>query len=136
MEMIPIPIRGRTADNIFCPALAITLAVVMLPAFAAPREFSIGTEHSSDFRPAEVLAAPHPEIPAEMHDQCFKSCCIARFIINPDGKTAVKLVSSTGNEDLDDLALKTLKQWKFRPATLNGAPVSSTRRVKIEFAVE
>ena len=85
---------------------------------------------------AEVLNSPQPMIPAELHEQCFKSCCIARFIINPDGKTAVKLLTSSGSDEIDEITLSTLKRWKFRPAMLNGKPVQSTRRVKVEFEIE
>ena len=116
-------------------SVALTVMIASLPT-AWAKEFSIGTEHTNDFRPAAIIESPRPEIPSDMHDECFKSFCVARFVINPDGKTQVKLVSSTGNEDLDEIALKTLKQWKFKPATLNGEPISSTRRLKIEFEVE
>ncbi len=128
--------NATTATLVMLASLLTLANLVTLPATAAPKEFSLGTENASDFRPAEILTAPHPAIPSELHDHCFKSCCIARFLINPDGKAQVKLLSSSGSEDLDEAALAALKQWKFRPATLNGEPVPSTRRIKIEFAVE
>jgi protein TonB len=133
------PIAARFLRETFetiLPATALLAAIAFIPALAAPKEFSLGTENEQDFRPAVALASPHPEIPSEMHEECFKSCCIARFLIKQDGKFDVKLLTSTGNEDLDEIALKTLKQWKFRPATLNGEPVPSTRRIKIQFEVE
>jgi len=136
METISTLFVSRKARPLYISAAILLAAMFALPANSAPREFSMGTENTNDFRPAQILSSPHPEIPSELHEQCFKSCCIAKFIINPDGKTQVKLLSSTGSEELDEVAVKTLKEWKFRPATLNGAPVSSTRRIKIEFAVE
>src|SRR5579875_725283 len=122
-----------SSRTIFASLIAIWLSA---PGARAEKTYSIGTENEADYRAAEILAAPHPEIPSEMHDHCFKSCCIAKFIIDPQGKATVKLISSCGDEQLDQAALKALKQWKFRPATLNGEPVESTRRVKIEFEVE
>ena len=137
MKTISTWILKRKALIIYFPAAIILAAFIALPVNSAPpREFSMGTENTNDFRPAQILSSPRPEIPSELHEDCFKSCCLAKFIINPDGKTSVKLLSSTGNEELDEIALKTLKTWKFRPATLNGEPVSSTRRIRVEFEVE
>ncbi|HEY9786572.1 MAG TPA: energy transducer TonB [Candidatus Obscuribacterales bacterium] len=113
---------------VFCLSLVATAA--------GAQTFQLGVAEASQFMDAEVLVAPQPVIPPELHEQCFKSCCIARFNIGPDGKTSVKLLSSSGSEEVDDIALSTLRRWKFRPAMLNGKPVQSTRRVKIEFEVE
>jgi protein TonB len=135
MEMVFIWIRDVRRANSLLARAAFCLALAGLPALAAPKEFSLGTEHENNFCPAQVLASPHPEIPADLHENCFKSCCIAKFLISPAGKTSVQILSSSGNEQLDEIALKTLKQWRFRPATLNGAPVESTKKIKIEFEV-
>lgn len=136
MKTISIRIWDRIAPAAVLATVAAIVALSASPASAEPKTFSIGTEQESDFRAAQILTSPHPVIPSEMHEKCFKSCCIARFIINPDGKTDVRLLTSSGDEQLDEITLKTLKRWKFRPATLNGEPVKSTRRLKIEFAVE
>lgn len=117
--------------------LLLALLIAALPSTSTlAQTFSLGVAESSRFVDAEVLAAPQPVIPPELHEQCFKSCCIARFNISPDGKTSVKLLSSSGSEEVDDITLSTLRRWKFRPAMLNGKPVQSTRRVKIEFEIE
>jgi len=118
-------------------ALTLALLISLGLAAASPAQtFQLGIAESSKFMDAEVLNSPQPMIPAELHEQCFKSCCIARFIINPDGKTAVKLLTSSGSDEIDEITLSTLKRWKFRPAMLNGKPVQSTRRVKVEFEIE
>lgn len=118
---------------------AFTLAVLLsaaLPSLTSAQTFQLGVAEASRFVDSEVVASPQPMIPPQLHEQCFKSCCIARFIIHPNGKTAVTLITSSGSEEIDDITLATLKRWKFRPAMLNGKPVQSTRRVKIEFEVE
>ncbi len=125
-------IRGTFVGGL---SLLLWLTAVIAPG-AQAQTFQLGAAESSRIMDAEVLASPQPVIPAELHEQCFKSCCIARFIIQPDGKTAVKLVTSSGSQEIDDITITTLKRWKFRPAMLNGKPVQSTRRVKIEFEVE
>lgn len=96
----------------------------------------IGTEESSYYRDAEIVHAPKPEIPAELHEQCFKSCCLAKFTIKQNGASSVKLLSSTGSAEVDEIAISTLQRWKFKPATVNGKPVESARKIKVEFEVE
>lgn len=53
-----------------------------------------------------------------------------------DGKHTVKLLASSGVPEVDDIALSTLKRWKFKPATMNGKAVESSRKIRVEFEVE
>ena len=96
----------------------------------------IGTEESSYYKDAEITHCPKPEIPSELHEQCFKSCCLAKFTIKQDGASSVKLLSSTGSAEVDEIAVSTLQRWKFKPATVNGKPVESAKKIKVEFEVE
>ena len=97
---------------------------------------TLGTEYASSYRIAEPTYTPEPEISPELHEQCFKSSCIAKFDIKKDGKTSVALLTSSGSPEVDDIALNTLRRWKFKPATLDGQAVDSARKIKVEFEVE
>lgn len=107
-----------------------------VPVGVTAQTFSLGASESSQFVGSEIVASPQPVIPAELHEQCFKSCCIARFVIDANGKSSVKLLTSSGSDDIDNITVSTLKRWKFRPAMLNGRAVQSSRRVKIEFEIQ
>jgi len=104
-------------------------------AFGGPL-LKIGTEESSYYKDAEIVHCPKPEIPAELHEQCFKSCCLAKFTIKQDGASSVTLLSSTGSTEVDEIAVSTLQRWKFKPATVNGKPVESAKKIRVEFEVE
>lgn len=112
------------------------LGISAQTAFAGGPMLKIGTEESSYYRDAEIVHCPKPEIPAELHEQCFKSCCLAKFTIKQDGVSSVKLLSSTGSTEVDEIAVSTLQRWKFKPATVNGKPVESAKKIKVEFEVE
>lgn len=114
-------------------ALVVSAVGSLTPALA--KEYSIGTEAACEYVQARIVAKPIPVIPAHMHEDCFQSCCVCRFDIDPEGKAKPHLLTSSGSEEIDELALAALKQWKFRPAMLDGRPVSSSRKVKIEFEV-
>ncbi len=117
-----------------CLLIAFSLAISIQ--IAGATTLSIGAEYSSSYKIAEPLYTPEPEISPELHEQCFKSCCIAKFLINKDGKTSVVLLTSSGSPEVDDIALNTLRRWKFKPATLDGQAVDSARKIKVEFEVE
>ncbi len=112
-----------------------SLLLVAAPSWAGP-SFSLGVQESSNWVQAEPIVCPKPEIPSELHEQCHKSCCIARFTILEDGKHKVKLLASSGVPEVDEIALSTLKRWKFKPATMNGKAVESSRKIRVEFEVE
>lgn len=95
-----------------------------------------GTSDSSSYEDALAIECPQPELTAEHNEQGIKTSCSARFVIDEMGKFTVRLVSSTGSQEVDDMALSTLRRWKFKPAQLNGKPVKSSRKIKIEFVIE
>ena len=85
---------------------------------------------------AEPAYQPAPTIPRTMRNASLKTFVSARFEIAADGSCTVILVSSSGDATLDQLTLQTLQQWKWQPATQNGQPIPSSRRVRIDFEVE
>lgn len=95
-----------------------------------------GIQESTEFVEAEAVSAPQPIIPSELYEEGMKCSCVARFTILDSGKTRVKIVSSSGNHEVDCIALRTLQRWIFKPAMLNGKPVESNRKVKIHFEIE
>jgi TonB family protein len=127
---------GFLTTSLFSIALALLAWGSFLAQPTLAKSYDLGIDAASEYKAAEIVANPAPVIPSELSEQSFKSCCIARFQIAKDGKFKVKLLSSSGNNDIDDLTLSTLKRWKFHPAMLDGQPVSSTRRIKVEFEID
>ncbi|MBX9948560.1 MAG: energy transducer TonB [Candidatus Obscuribacterales bacterium] len=102
----------------------------------AEKVYKIGTSEVAKYADALAIECPQPEIPASLHEECYKSCCLARFSISHEGKHEVSIISSSGSDEVDEIALATLRRWKFKPAMLNGKPVQSVRKIKVEFEVE
>ena len=95
-----------------------------------PKHVPVYAEPEQDY-------SPQPTIPDDLRGESFDKNFIALFTIGPDGKpTDVKMTQSTGNTELDEIALKTAKQWRFKPATLDGTGVGSKVKLTIEFKVE
>lgn len=123
----------RVAFSLLPMAIA---AIVALPMDAAAKEYSIGIREEAKLVPAKVIESPAPQIPSHKQEESFRTSCEARFLIDPTGKTSVTLLTPSGSEEIDEIALTTLKKWKFSPATLESKPVPSSRRIRIEFEIE
>lgn len=131
--------RGRQVRLASC--CIFLLAGLLIPCVAGHstaegKEYSLGIREEAKLVPAKILESPTPQIPATHQETAFKSSCEARFVIDPKGSTVVTIVTSSGSEEIDSIALETLKKWKFKPASLEGKAVASTRRIKIEFEVD
>jgi protein TonB len=87
------------------------------------------------FTEAVPVDQPQPEIPDDLLGQDLHAVFDGYFTIHPDGTTDVKMVQSTGNPELDGLALQAAKKWTFRPGTKDGVPIDSYRRLEIRFDV-
>jgi protein TonB len=58
-------------------------------------------------------------------------------MVSPEGSpTDVKIIKSSGNDELDSVALDAAKKWRFKPATRDGQPIESRVILHIEFEVQ
>lgn len=85
---------------------------------------------------AVPLSQPRPELPDDLSFDDIHGDFEALFQIARDGTAAARMAHSTGNSRLDQIALDTARRWTFRPATVDGRPTESTRRLRIEFYAE
>lgn len=99
-----------------------------------PRHYHNQTENQATDAVKKVVpvANPLPQIPEDLRAEAFQSEAIARFYIDATGNVEkVDLVKPCANPRLNNLLLKSLRQWKFTP-TEN----SSTQDIKVRFRVE
>jgi TonB family protein len=55
------------------------------------------------------------------------------LIIDAQGKPQDVEVRQTGGKDFDDEALKTVRKWRFKPATCDGDPMPTEIRIEVNF---
>ena len=83
-----------------------------------------------------VVYDPAPVIPSYLQDQYLQTSVVIEFDVTSQGKSKARLIGSSGNGQLDMIALETVKQWEFRPAQKNHIPISSQVRLRIDFQVK
>lgn len=82
-----------------------------------------------------AVYAPSPVIPPHLQDRTFKTSVVIEFFVNSLGHATPRLVSSSGNEELDAIAIATAQKWQFRPAEKEHHPYDSHTRLRIVFEV-
>ena len=86
--------------------------------------------------PTEVAAVqtPPPDHPPELACAGVGGKSVLKVVVGPEGMpTDVSLVASSGNGQLDEAAAARVHEWKFKAATRNGQPVSTTIQVPVSF---
>lgn len=81
-----------------------------------------------DTQPPEALATPNPILPAAKDGTKVK----VSFIIGIDGRVHSPLILESAGPTGDRNVLRTVRFWRYRPATCNGVPTETEG--KIEFS--
>lgn len=79
--------------------------------------------------------APAPVIPTYLRNQNFKTNVVIEFLVAAQGVVTPRLLDTSGNDELDAIAIKTVSKWQFKPAVQNSVPVDSKTRLRILFEV-
>jgi protein TonB len=102
-----------------------------------PKQPPVTPKKAAIFTSVEATFSPQPTIPDDLREEALDKTFVAEFTVASDGSPAdVKVVQSTGIQELDQIALKTARQWRFRPATKDGEAVEGKVRLRIEFKVD
>ena len=97
-------------------------------------EFAVGSKsgsHTSSGRNQQGLILPfpaekeRPAFPAEVVRKYLRKMIIVYGIVNLEGKLEQLSVKDTPDIALNEPVLKALSKWAFRPAQLNGEPVTA-----------
>lgn len=82
-----------------------------------------------------ALYAPQPVIPEYLRNQNLKASVVIEFLITAQGQVTPRLLVSSGSDELDAIAIATVKKWQFKPAAQDNVPIDSKTRLRILFEV-
>lgn len=89
-----------------------------------------------DVKAPIIVTKVEPVYPAEALKARIQGIVICEAIIDKNGDVKKAMVLKPLPFGLDQAALEALRQWKFRPATLNGEPVEALFNVTINFHLD
>jgi TonB family protein len=116
------------------PTLSMTTGSATLSSLARP--VASGTPSvaiaQSDLEPMHVLKTVPPMYPSIARIRRLSGSVVVQVTVGKDGKVHnPQLVS--GQPVFRDAAFDAVKQWKFKPAMLNGQPIDQTTEIKMDF---
>ena len=83
-----------------------------------------------------LIESPAPVIPDYLKNRDLSTKVLIEFTVLPSGESQPRLLVSSGDEELDQVALSAAKKWKFYPAESNHQAVQATIRLRILFTVK
>jgi len=78
-----------------------------------------------DVRPPEALLTPDPMLQPREDDLHVR----VSFIVGADGHVHSAFILDSGGSDEDQLILRAVRRWRYRPARCNGVPTDTEARV-------
>jgi len=128
----PIRLHQPRAPRHPAPAAKNRLTQAGIP--SRQMQQTIGTGMGTDdAEPAFPTYFPRPPVSDRSLLPAVEQKIIVDVTISAQGDvTDEKLVQGFGNS-LDDLVMKTVKAWRFHPATLNGANIASVEQLVFPF---
>ena len=101
------------------------------PARSVPS--SGGTSLAGNISAPRAVYAPNPEYTEAARAAGLRGICELQLIVGPDGLPRdIKVVQSMGNE-LNQIAIEAVRQWRFEPALKDGKPVAVQIKAKFNF---
>lgn len=83
-----------------------------------------------------AVFSPAPKIPAYLQDNDLHASVVIDFFVAANGNAEPRLVGSSGNEELDAIAIAAAKKWRFQPAENDHHPADAKVRLRIVFEVQ
>src|SRR5207247_7836203 len=91
-----------------------------------------GPGSGSEARPALPMVFPDPDVYSWQLGE-LKCDVIVEITIDEQGSVTSTRVLQSLKQDIDQKVIATLKNWRFRPATVDGVAISSRQDVHFHF---
>jgi TonB family protein len=93
-----------------------------------PMSEPLAMPRCGDVRPPEALATPDPLRLLDQEDRRVR----VSFIVGADGRVHSAFILDSGGPRDDQVVLRAVRRWRYRPALCNGVPTDSEARVQFE----
>lgn len=114
------------------PTLSMSSGSNALSNLARPVSSDAPTVAQSELEPMHVLKTIPPVYPPIARIRRLSGAVVVQVTVGKDGKVRNPQLIS-GQPVFRDAAFDAVKQWKFKPAMLNGQPIDQTTQIKMDF---
>ena len=87
----------------------------------------------ADIEMPQPKATKHASYTRETMRDRIEGSVVMRVIVTAEGRTGEILIAESLRRDLDMAAVDAMKQWRFKPATHSGVPVTVAVFVEMSF---
>ena len=89
------------------------------------------------YTPAQYASTPRPSYPPSAKAAGIGGTVVLSVSVDENGRpVSVTKRKSSGNGELDAAAIATVREWRFRPAKLDGKPVPARLEIPVRFALK
>jgi TonB family protein len=92
----------------------------------SPASDPLALPRCGDIRPPEALVTPDPLLLPEDENLRVR----VSFIVGADGRVHSPFILDSGGPRGDQVVLRAVRRWRYRPALCNGVPTDSEARVQ------
>jgi TonB family protein len=92
----------------------------------SPMSEPLALPKCGNVRPPEALLTPDPLLHVQDDDMRVR----VSFIVGADGRVHSAFVLDSGGPGVDQLVLRAVRFWRYRPALCNGVPIDSEALVR------
>jgi len=103
--------------------------------YAPPESPPIGelVKMGAGVKPPKVLYAPDPGSPSSAHADKIDGKVTLSLVVSREGMPRDIKIAKSLRPDMDEEAIRTVRQWRFAPAIKDGEPVPVAINVQIQF---
>jgi protein TonB len=83
----------------------------------------------------EVIKSVPPLIPKNLHGIGLSETVGVQVVIKPDGRVLDAVVVTPSSRLLAEAAVNAVRQWEYRPTTMQGVPIYTTVMVGFTFTI-
>jgi TonB family protein len=84
----------------------------------APVSEALALPKCGKVTPPQALLTPDPLLPVQDNDMKVR----VSFVVGADGRVHSAFILDSGSPDEDQMVLRTVRFWRYRPALCNGVP--------------
>ncbi len=132
----------NTTRNLF-PALALLASAAVLTTWSLPLRSAVVAQKDADLgdvyklgdgvKAPQIVSKVEPQYSPTAKQAKIQGTTVMSVVIDKEGVPHTVQVKKSLDAELDQNAIDAVKQWRFRPALLNGQPVAVEATIEVHF---